>query len=210
MSWNRERLTFNPTTRGTEVKIRDQLKGTSADVTTTELEWKRGTSQFLTSFFKRDGVKEWAVEEFRAVTGNNWIYDKLSSHPSILAARATTTKCQIPLAWRLACVASSVSINRPLWRHYIQCGTVSKRETKESPHCTDRRVNVYVKIYDSSRVGNPLLECRWVELELRWNRAAALGHQAWIIDAEISRNTSFSAACCFHCESKENDVNIWT
>lgn len=38
------------------------------------------------------------------------------------------------------------------------------------------------------------LWCHRAELELRWNHAIALGHRAWIINAELSRKASFSAA----------------
>lgn len=43
-------------------------------------------------------------------------------------------------------------------------------------------------------VGNPLQECHWVELELRWNHAITLSRQAWII--KLLRSILFSAACC--------------
>lgn len=80
---------------------------------------------------------------------------------------STTTKCQICPSWSHTC--EDWASRGVLELHWHNCGGV---------------------------VGNPPQECRWVELEVRWNHGAGPRRQAWIINAELSRSATYSAGCC--------------
>lgn len=101
------------------------------------------------------------------VEGSKWIYEQLSSHPSIWLSERRPQSAK-PLRHG----ASDVNAWTPM-----------RRTSRSMRSCTDRTVSLEINecmsdFQEASRAGNPLQERLWVELELRWNHALALGRRA--------------------------------